>query len=180
MKNREGFRICYCCKLEKELASDNFCSDKNRKSGFSYRCKSCDSIKKDNRKERYKKLSEKEKEIYKAKNRDYCSKGLGRATALICAYRKADKKRNQTCDLTREFLVNNIFNKECIYCGSSSNIGCDRIDNNLGHLKTNVVPCCRVCNTTRMNNFTHDEMKVLGKTIKLINENRMHFQLAKI
>lgn len=32
MKNREGFRICSCCKLEKELASDNFCSDKNRKS----------------------------------------------------------------------------------------------------------------------------------------------------
>lgn len=180
MKNREGFRICSYCKLEKELSSDNFCSDKNRKFGFSYRCKSCDAIKKDNRKERYKKLSKEEKEIYKAKNREYCSKGLGRATALICAYRKSDKKRNQTCDLDREFLLNNIFNKECIYCGSSSNIGCDRINNNLGHLKTNVVPCCRICNTTRMNNFTHDEMKILGKTIKQINENRMHFQLKTI
>lgn len=180
MKNREGHRVCSCCKLEKELTSNNFCSDKNRKSGFSYRCKSCDSIKKDNRKERYKKLSEEQKEIHRAKNREYTSKGLGRATALICAYRKVDRKKGQVCDLDRDFLVNNIFNKECIYCGSLDNIGCDRVNNNVGHIKTNVVPCCRICNTTRMNNFSHDEMILLGKTIKEINKNRMHFQLSKI
>ena len=180
MKNKEGFRICSCCKVEKELSFNNFSSDKNRKFGFSYRCKICDSVKKDKRKERYKNLSEQQKEIYKAKNRKYTSSGLGRATALICSYRKADKKRNQICNLDREFLINNIFNKECIYCHSLINIGCDRVDNNLGHIKTNVVPCCRICNTTRMNNFSHDEMILLGKIIKEINNNRVNFQLKSI
>jgi len=172
MINRNGYRVCSCCKIEKELNSESFCSDKNRKFGFSYRCKKCDSVKKDNRKERYKKLSEEQKEIYKARNRSYTSKGLGRATALICAYRKADNKKGLVCDLDREFLVNNIFNKECVYCGDIENIGCDRIDNNIGHLKTNVVPCCRVCNTTRMNNFSYNEMLLLGNTIKQIKEIR--------
>lgn len=183
MKNREGYRICSCCREEKELSSINFCSDKNRKLGFSYRCKKCDAIKKDNRKERYKKLSDEKKEIYKSKNRKYTSSGLGRATSLICAYRKVDKKKGQSCDLDRDFLVNEIFNKPCIYCNSIENIGCDRINNNLGHLKTNVVPCCRICNTTRMNNFSHEEMFLLGQVIQKINKFRkdgMHFELGKI
>lgn len=172
MKNREGYRVCSCCKEEKQLSSANFCSDKNRKSGFSYRCKKCDSTKKDERKNRYKSLSDEQKEKYKSKNRIYTSSGLGRATALICAYRKFDRKRGQNCNLDRNFLVNEIFTKPCIYCSSDKKVGCDRIDNNLGHLKTNVVPCCRVCNTTRMNNFSHQEMLLLGKVIEQINQNR--------
>jgi hypothetical protein len=172
MKNREGYRVCSCCKKEQELISTNFCSDKNRKSGFSYRCKKCDAIKKDNRKERYKKLSEEQKEVYKSKNRKYTSEGLGRATSLICAYRKVDKKKGQVCNLDREFMMTQIFNKSCIYCKSIQNIGCDRIDNTIGHIKTNVVPCCRICNTTRMNNFSHEEMFLLGEVIQKINKNK--------
>ena len=183
MKNREGYRICYSCKEEKILSPINFSSDKNRKSGFSYRCKKCDILKTDNRKNRYKKLSEEQKEIYKRKNRKYTSSGLGRATSLICAYRKVDRKKGQICDLDREFMISEIFNKNCVYCNSDKNIGCDRIDNKLGHLKINVVPCCKICNTTRMNNFSHEEMFLLGDVIKKINKNRidsMHFQLKTI
>lgn len=36
----------------------------------------------------------------------------------------------------------------------------------------NVVPCCIECNTTRNNYFTYQEMKILGKTIKEIKDNR--------
>lgn len=172
MKNREGYRFCSCCRKEKELLAVNFCSDKNRKLGFSYRCKTCDAIKKDNRKERYKNLSQEQKEIYKSKNRKYTSEGLGRATSLICSYRKTDRKKEQICDLDREFILTEIFNKSCTYCKSTENIGCDRINNNLGHLKTNVVPCCRICNTTRMNNFSHEEMFLLGEVIQKINKLR--------
>lgn len=52
------------------------------------------------------------------------------------------------------------------------NIGCDRIDNNKGHSIDNVVPCCNICNTVRGNNFTVDEMKLLGSLIKKIINNR--------
>ena len=37
MRNKEGYRVCSCCREEKELLSVNFCSDKNRKLRFSYR-----------------------------------------------------------------------------------------------------------------------------------------------
>ena len=48
----------------------------------------------------------------------------------------------------------------------------DRIDNSKGHTKDNTVPCCYECNCARNNNFSFEEMKVLGKTIKQIKENR--------
>lgn len=38
---------------------------------------------------------------------------------------------------------------------------------------SNVVPCCYVCNCARNNNFSFDEMKILGKTIKKIMEDRL-------
>ena len=48
----------------------------------------------------------------------------------------------------------------------------DRIDNNKGHEINNVVPCCYECNVARGNNFSFEEMKLLGKTIKLIKLKR--------
>lgn len=36
----------------------------------------------------------------------------------------------------------------------------------------NVVPCCYDCNCARNNNFTHEEMFILGKTIREIKNNR--------
>lgn len=173
-KNREGFRFCYNCKIEKPLTADNFCKEKHRPSGFAYLCRVCDNKRKDNRKERYKKLSEEDKLKHKAKNRRYTSEGYGRATALICAYRKMDRARGLSCDLNREFLVNEIFNKPCVYCGDTSlKLGCDRLDNRVGHTISNVVPCCVICNRTRMNNFTYDEMLILGKTIALVKQRRL-------
>lgn len=167
-KNREGFRKCSCCKEEKELITINFCSDKNRPFGFSYRCRVCDSSKKDTRRERYKKLSLEDKEKHKKKNRDYCATFIGRAVSLLSAYRKIDREKGQICDLDKTFLINEIFLKTCIYCEDTEKIGCDRIDNSIGHIKSNVVPCCYSCNTTRMNNYSHEEMLILGKTIKTI------------
>jgi hypothetical protein len=52
-------------------------------------------------------------------------------------------------------------------------IGCDRLDNDKGHTKDNVVPCCVSCNTVRGNNFTYEEMLVIGKTLKEIKANRI-------
>lgn len=174
IKNREGYRVCIVCKIEKELTSVNFYSEKSRKLGFSYRCRMCDSLRKDYRRNRYIKLSEIQKERKKQRTREYTSYGLGRATSLICAYKKIDRKINQICDLDRDFMVDNIFNKSCVYCGSTEKLGCDRIDNSLGHTKNNVVPCCRVCNVTRMDNFSHSEMLLIGEVIKKIKLMRLN------
>ena len=63
---------------------------------------------------------------------------------------------------------------KCNYCGETNNIGCDRIDNLKGHTMNNCVPCCQLCNVTRMDNYTVDEMlTIIGPAIKQIKELRL-------
>ena len=90
---------------------------------------------------------------------------------MISAYKCKDKKKNLICDLDFEF-VDNLTNQPCIYCGDTHNIGLDRIDNSKGHTKDNVVPCCVECNTVRNDLFTMEEMLKLGKTIRIIKNER--------
>lgn len=172
-KNREGFRKCSCCKNEKELTEANFCKDKNRPGGRSYRCRNCDSSKKDHRRNRYKQLSSIEKDKAKKKNRDYTKQGKGRAVGILSAYRKYDRSKGFVCDLDTDFILTEIFNKPCVYCGDRQKIGCDRIHNSKGHTKDNVVPCCNNCNTTRMNLYSHSEMLLIGEVIRKIKLDRL-------
>ena len=58
-----------------------------------------------------------------------------------------------------------ITSKKCFYCGSDPKIwvakrttykpilfnGIDRVDNNLGYINSNVVPCCSTCNYMKKN-----------------------------
>lgn len=91
---------------------------------------------------------------------------------MLSAYKNKDNRRGYEYNLTREFLEN-IMESECVYCGTRENVGTDRKDNNRGHVMDNCVPCCFRCNSTRNNNFTHEEMKILGHLIKQIDENRI-------
>lgn len=89
-----------------------------------------------------------------------------KASKMCSSYRIKDVRNNRNFDLTADYLIDNILKEKCIYCGSDKNVGCDRIDNKLGHTKDNVVPCCVICNTARNDNFTHEEMKKIGTTIR--------------
>jgi len=95
-----------------------------------------------------------------------------KASKMIASYRCSDKKKNVDCDLTIDFMVNKIFTSNCVYCGTSNNIGCDRIDNTKGHTINNVMPACYECNVIRRNEFTIEEMKKIGKVIAEIKLNR--------
>lgn len=96
-----------------------------------------------------------------------------KASKMISTYKCLDKQRNfNLCDITIDWMIENIFRKKCVYCGDTSKLGCDRKDNNKGHTIDNVVPCCYTCNTVRNNNFSYEEMLVLGDTIKKIKEMR--------
>jgi hypothetical protein len=75
----------------------------------------------------------------------------GRLVIYDC--RASDKLAGQVCDLDQAF-VKDLIVRDCTYCGATREqirIGLDRIDNTLGHLKTNVVPCCSRCNVVRKN-----------------------------
>jgi hypothetical protein len=101
------------------------------------------------------------------------AKGEGKPRYRIGAYRYFDKERGLECDLDAKWFKEHIQSKPCIYCGESGFNGCDRIDNSFGHTKANVVPCCAICNTTRMDTFTHEEMKLLGIAVKQIKIARL-------
>lgn len=96
-----------------------------------------------------------------------------KASRMISSYKCRDKKFGlESCDITIDWMIDNILTQKCVYCGDDKRIGCDRIDNNKGHTMDNVVPCCVECNAARNNYFTYEEMKEIGKVIREIKSRR--------
>lgn len=92
-------------------------------------------------KEYRKNHKEEAKEWYKTKK--------GRASYLLQNYRREDRKYNRgDCDLTVEWIIDNIFSKNCAHCNETDwrKIGCNRLDNSKPHTMDNVEPCCYKCN----------------------------------
>lgn len=87
-------------------------------------------------------------------------------------YKREDTKRNMEFNYTYEELLYRLATERCVYCGSIYNLGLDRINNSKGHTKSNTVIACYRCNSTRMDNFTVDEMKQIGKVIREIDKRR--------
>jgi hypothetical protein len=102
-----------------------------------------------------------------------------KASKMVSAYKCRDIKRGRLDEnniplnyVDIDYIVTHIFGSSCTYCGDNKRVGCDRIDNTKSHTKDNCVPCCRGCNTTRNNVYTHEEMKLLGETISKIKRIR--------
>lgn len=85
----------------------------------------------------------------------------GRANQLRSRYIETDKKKGFPADqiIDTNWIIENIFNTPCIYCGESDwrKLGADRIDNTKGHTPDNVVCSCWNCNKERGDKFTPDE-----------------------
>ena len=60
-------------------------------------------------------------------------------------YERNAVARGYEFELTRE-QFDELINEDCCYCGNNDNIGVDRVDNNIGYVYWNCVPCCGVCN----------------------------------
>jgi len=83
--------------------------------------------------------------------------------------RKSDRKRGRENDLDREFIATQI-EKGCVYCGETSiRMTLDRIDNEKGHVRLNVVPACLRCNYVR-GNMPHSAWLVVAKGMRAARE----------
>ena len=89
------------------------------------------------------------------------------------------KRRELTWNIPFETYVD-LLTEKCHYCGSGLNetgIGLDRKNNKFGYDLGNVVSCCGLCNITKSDNFSYEEMLYLGESIKAIivkRENHEH------
>jgi hypothetical protein len=176
IKNLNGFRRCYLCDQTFPATVEFYPKDKNRQLGIGYQCRPCARIETKKRSKprpnQWANMTAEQKDNKKKWSRLYRNNG-GWHAARIEAYKSMDRKKGYWNDIDAKWFKENIQNKPCIYCGRSNvRIGCDRINNSLGHIKTNVVPACGDCNRTRCDHFTHEEMIELGEAIKLIHAKR--------
>ncbi len=155
-------KTCSLCKIEKGL--DNFYCRPDRKSGYQSRCKECQ---KPRRQLGSKKLNEKRKIERKDPK--------ARAKYLIIDSRHGDTRSGRQNDLDHDF-VNTMLSKSCFYCGDDEiRKTLDRIDNSIGHVKTNVVTSCMRCNFTRRD-MPYKAWLEIAKAVKYCRENELFGQ----
>ncbi len=91
---------------------------------------------------------------------------------ILIDSRKNDKKKGFENDLDLEFITSAI-EKPCAYCGEGAILkSLDRIDNLLGHLKTNVVVSCKRCNLTR-GNMPYEAWLCVAEGMRVARERRL-------
>lgn len=115
----------------------------------------------------YKRQYEKHKHHKKEYRKQYKLTKEGKANILLGNYRYSDKYFNRgVCTLTQEWILENVFNSKCIYCGDDNwtHLGADRIDNTLPHTPDNCICSCGVCNTTRRDRYSVEEFIEYRKT----------------
>ena len=84
-----------------------------------------------------------------------------RAARLLERYKFHDDNKNLECNIDEQWIIDNIFNSKCEYCGVTGwrVLGCDRKDNSIGHTKDNCVPCCWPCNMHKNTRNYEEYMK---------------------
>jgi hypothetical protein len=58
-------------------------------------------------------------------------------------------KRGLEFNISLEWYLENGWKKKCYYCGGDTQDGLDRIDNSVGYIENNLVPCCINCNRAK-------------------------------
>lgn len=141
--------ICKQCNDPK--SEDDFFTSVTR--GKKYRKKICKTCDVENRKQRgfnQDVPSVKRNRVKQNARLSYMRKNeLDLARFIIKDNRGWDKKHGFVCDLTREFVEQQI-TQPCSYCGETElRMTLDRVDNTKGHSQDNVVPACIRCNYLR-------------------------------
>jgi len=71
------------------------------------------------------------------------------ARAILLDAKKADRKRDHDTDIDLEY-VREVITRPCDYCGDDNlRKTLDRIDNEIGHVRRNLVVACERCNYVR-------------------------------
>lgn len=84
-------------------------------------------------------------------------------------YRHSAKVRGHGFELSFDEFMS-LWGKPCSYCGEDiETIGIDRVDNSIGYVPSNIVPCCGTCNAMKMG---HTREFFIGHIEKIISNRR--------
>lgn len=169
-------KTCIKCKQEKHIE----CFHKTIRSadGYNYYCKTCKGImdaefrlknKESTKAKRHNKY--KSDPELREKNRKRNSEWRKKKPELSRWHqiKRHAEDRHPPFELTFEYWVEHFWNKECYYCGNSSNGGIDRVDNNIGYTISNCVSCCFYCNTIKRDKSIEELREHLEKMLKVIS-----------
>lgn len=132
----------------------------------------------EDRKEYYRKyraLNKQKLKKYCEDNKESFDKYRRNTKNRFSILRNTAKYRNKEFDLTlEEYII--IVNKPCFYCDKNleneKGHSLDRIDNKIGYIIKNVLPCCGNCNTVRSDILTVEEMKIGMEAILNYRKNK--------
>jgi hypothetical protein len=143
-------KVCSRCSVEKSIA-DSFGS--RIVNGIKYPTAQCNQCRYQVRKSKGGQRSDRSiaQQALSASIRsaNYRANPDHRAKHIVRDSVKSDRRKQRGNDLDIEF-VQSMITLPCSYCkATDSRMTLDRIDNDYGHLKTNVLPSCIRCNHTR-------------------------------
>jgi len=109
--------------------------------------------------------------------KDYRIKNIKRLKEYDCSNdrrfyqsQRVAKRRKIIWQLSLE-EYSDLCNKPCHYCSNklgkivTTGIGLDRINNNLGYIKGNILSCCEMCNRIRSEFLSVKEMEEVSKLL---------------
>ena len=103
---------------------------------------------------------------------------------LLKTMKRDARRRGYIWDLTKEH-VRSLTKKDCFYCGrqpeqvsgNSDRVnglyaynGLDRVDNQIGYIDSNVIPCCKYCNRAKSTMTQRDFIHLIGQIYRRLGE----------
>lgn len=150
-------------------------------------------------------FSGKEREVFHGSLTTYKSKSCGCLTKhawnrlnygeasfnlLYNSYKKRAKKRELSFTLSKDIFIK-LVKQDCFYCGTTPSQvircsqyygeftynGLDRVDNVQGYLEDNVRPCCKVCNSFKLDMNCDSFYKHVKKVYRHLKGKKLLWQL---
>jgi len=136
-KTNAGYDLCFSCRQWKLV--DEFYWDNKSKGIRHHTCGKC---------------------VYASRKNNQTS-----VQRLLYQYRQNANFRGYDFDLTLEDFES-LKDKVCFYCGVDQKLGFDRIDNSIGYIASNVVPCCWSCNHMKYKSSKEEWFEHIKKVLE--------------
>lgn len=141
-------KLCTLCEQSKPLTEMSTTS-RHGKSYYRSRCRKCDGARTSGWIKRNPEKDKNRTNVRRIRAQNERKLGLRQDYYILIDSRGWDRKHGFPNDLNREF-IHGLIAGGCAYCGETDiRMTLDRINNDKGHTRDNVVPACIRCNYTR-------------------------------